>query len=172
EPEKPATYTVKSGDVLGVIAQRHGVQLALLRKLNGVTNDVIRPGQVLLLPESAKPAPEPDGQEYYEHEVRKGEVLSVIAARYSVSTQRLSELNRLGAKSLIRIGQRLRIPITDQNAHLTRPKPWTKYALTRFERGKVTLVASRGSWSGHVLDEKGNVLPEARQRIQSMLGSW
>lgn len=167
-PAERATYTVKSGDVLSVIAEKQGVPLALLRKVNGLSTDKIRPGQTLLLPTVHDGKPE-----YYEHEVRKGEVLSVIAARYRVSTKQLGEINRLGSASIIRLGQRLKIPVTTQNAHLTRPKPWTKYALTKFERGKVTLTTQSGrSWTGRVLDAKGAVLPEARHRIQSMLGAW
>jgi LysM repeat protein len=197
--EERASYTVKPGDVLGLIAQRQGVSLALLRKVNGVTSDTIRPGQSLLLPAvhevkpgeslgtiaerfgvtvnelyrhndlseesvlkvgqqvivvggtraqpliteagerraangnspakstpSTQPAekhePKPPDVDYYRHEVRPNEVLSVIAARYSVSTKELCELNQLRNASLIRVGQSLNIPVSDKNAHLTRPK--------------------------------------------------
>lgn len=179
-PDGPgATYTVKAGDVLGVIAERQGVSLALLRKVNDLSSDTIHPGQTLKLParegkaaSASKPEPEVPDFEYYQHEVRKNEVLSVIAERYGVPTKQLRELNRLANASLIRVGQRLNIPVTDENAHLTRPKSWSKYARRKFERGVVTLTTSVGSWTGRVLDEKGEVLPEARQRIQSMLGSW
>jgi LysM repeat protein/uncharacterized protein YcbK (DUF882 family) len=222
-----ASYTVKSGDSLGTIAEQHGVSLDLLRKANGIENDAIRSGQVLLLPTfhevkpgdvlgkiaeryglklselyrlngmndksvlrvgqkvviashqapPAEPAPgiEPAAApdvEYFEHKVRPNEVLSLIAERYAVPTKELSRINRLGKSSLIRPGQSLKIPITDDNAHLTRPKSWGKYAQRNFERGKVTLKAWSSEWTGRVLDEKGNVLPEAKQRIQSMLGSW
>lgn len=247
--EQRTTYTVKPGDVLSVIAQRQGVSLALLRKVNGVTSDTIRPGQALFLPTvhevkpgdalgtiaehygvtlselyrhndlheksvlkvgqqltivgavraqsgtaqrdegrtssdhpPAKGAPsdkpvekvEPTRPEVetYEHEVRANEVLSIIAARYSVSTKQLCEINQLRDASLIRLGQRLKIPISDENAHLTRPKSWSKYARTNFTRGMVTLKTAGSSWTGRVLDEKGNVLPAARKRIQSMLASW
>lgn len=241
--EHETTYTVKPGDALSLIAERHRVSLALLRKVNVLLTDTLRPGQVLLLPTiyrvkpgdvlgtiaerhgvklsellryndlgeqsvlkvgqkviiaggshtrgaseeplSSKTVPDPVSAskspaeplatpkpEYYEHEVRPNEVLSVIAARYAVSTADLHRINRLGKKSLIRIGQHLHIPVTRENAHLTRPKPWTKYARTSFERGKVTLTTMGGNWSGKVLNEKREILPLARKYIQSLLASW
>jgi LysM domain len=49
---KPAakTYKVKSGDSLSSIAARYGVTVAALKKANGMTSNVIRPGQVLKIP--------------------------------------------------------------------------------------------------------------------------
>ncbi|MCL2560699.1 MAG: transglycosylase SLT domain-containing protein [Rikenellaceae bacterium] len=41
------TYTVKSGDTLGGIAQRHRVTVAQLRQWNNLRSDLIRPGQRL-----------------------------------------------------------------------------------------------------------------------------
>jgi LysM repeat protein len=74
-----ATYTVKAGDSLGAIAERQGVSLVLLRKVNGVTRDKIRPGQVLLLPTV--------------HEVKPGDVLGTIAERYGMKLRELYRLN-------------------------------------------------------------------------------
>lgn len=241
--EGEATHTVQPGDALSVIAQRRGVSLALLRKVNGLSRDTIRPGQVLLLPtlyevqpgdvagiiaerhglalaelyrhngldqgsvlkvgqrliiagvRPARSAPSPArGQtassderpaesvkrrepeapqtEYYHHAVRPNEVLSVIARRYAVPVSELLQLNRLNDAALIRVGQRLKIPVTDDNARLTRPKPWSKYAQQTFERGRVTLTTQGGAWTGRVLDDAGKVLPEAQRRIQSLLASW
>jgi uncharacterized protein YcbK (DUF882 family) len=73
---------------------------------------------------------------------------------------------------VIRVGQTLKIPVSEDNAHLTRPKAWSRYARKDFERGVVTLKTMGGKWTGRVLDAKGNVLPAAQKRIQSMLASW
>ncbi|MFN3179125.1 MAG: LysM peptidoglycan-binding domain-containing protein, partial [Thermus sp.] len=43
------TYTVKKGDTLFRIAQAHGISVRELRELNGLTSDLIHPGQVLRL---------------------------------------------------------------------------------------------------------------------------
>ena len=47
------TYTVKNGDCLSVIAQKHGESLNNLRKANNNCNDSIFPGQVLKVPGTA-----------------------------------------------------------------------------------------------------------------------
>ena len=44
------SYTVKSGDSLSVIAQRHGIKTADLRKANSLSGDMIRVGQKLVIP--------------------------------------------------------------------------------------------------------------------------
>ncbi len=50
------TYTVKSGDVLGGIAIRHGVTVAAIKKANNLKNDVIWVGQKLVIPGAKKTA--------------------------------------------------------------------------------------------------------------------
>ncbi|MFH1057562.1 MAG: LysM peptidoglycan-binding domain-containing protein, partial [Pseudomonadota bacterium] len=44
------SYTVKSGDSLAAIARKHGVKLTALRQANGLRQDKIKPGQVLVIP--------------------------------------------------------------------------------------------------------------------------
>ncbi len=53
-PAKGATYTVKSGDVLGGIAHRHGVTVAELKKVNNLKGDTIWVGQKLTIPAGGK----------------------------------------------------------------------------------------------------------------------
>ncbi|MFU8894557.1 MAG: LysM peptidoglycan-binding domain-containing protein [Luteolibacter sp.] len=43
-------YTVKRGDTLSGIASRHRTTVAALRRANGISGDLIRPGQVLRIP--------------------------------------------------------------------------------------------------------------------------
>lgn len=47
---KLVKYTVRKGDNLSRIASRHGVTLAALRRANGISGDLIRPGQSLTIP--------------------------------------------------------------------------------------------------------------------------
>ena len=60
-PTGGATYTVRPGDWLGRIADRHNVSLAALLAANNLTgNSVIMPGQQLTVPGGAAgPAPAP-----------------------------------------------------------------------------------------------------------------
>ncbi|NGX61046.1 MAG: D-gamma-glutamyl-meso-diaminopimelic acid endopeptidase CwlS [Chlamydiae bacterium] len=50
EQDNSSTYTVQSGDSLGLIAQKHKTDSRTLKKLNNLTSDTIHPGQTLHLP--------------------------------------------------------------------------------------------------------------------------
>jgi len=51
-------YVVEAGDALAVIAWRHGVSLGALVKANGISvNDLILPGQRLVVPPATRPIP-------------------------------------------------------------------------------------------------------------------
>jgi membrane-bound lytic murein transglycosylase D len=47
--QEPVTYRVKSGDVLGKIADRYGVSVRQLREWNDLSGSFIRIGQKLLI---------------------------------------------------------------------------------------------------------------------------
>lgn len=49
-PVRPKKYTVKSGDSLSKIAEKHHTTVAKIKKLNGLRTDLIRTGQVLKIP--------------------------------------------------------------------------------------------------------------------------
>lgn len=53
----------------------------------------------------------PPKVEYVVHRVRRGETLSLIALRYRTSMQRILEANNLRSGRMLRIGQRLKIPM-------------------------------------------------------------
>lgn len=51
-PGSGITYTVRAGDSLWLIAQRYGTTVDAIKRLNGLTGDLIIVGQVLRIPES------------------------------------------------------------------------------------------------------------------------
>ena len=64
-------YTVRKGDTLAKIAQRCGVSVASMKKLNGLSGSTIRVGQTLVLRtargrrrESRRPPPPPSNRPY------------------------------------------------------------------------------------------------------------
>lgn len=113
--------TVRKGDTLSGLAQRHGLSVAQLRALNSLGGNLIRPGQVLRLKAAVnKPAP------LAVYTVRPGDTLGAIAGRAGVSVAALRTASGLSG-SLIRPGQRLRVPPRGTTAaKATPPKPTTE----------------------------------------------
>jgi uncharacterized protein YkwD len=51
------TYTVQTGDILGSISETFGISLTELRELNGLTNSIIYPNQILIIRGTSSPTP-------------------------------------------------------------------------------------------------------------------
>lgn len=121
-------YTVRSGDAVSTIAERHGVSSRQIASWNNLRRYRIRAGQKLKIyvstskakqlaqgtPRKTSPSravggpPAPSGTGSY-HTVRSGDTLWGIANKYSVQVDRLGKLNPgLNARNL-KIGQRVRV---------------------------------------------------------------
>ncbi len=114
--EGRGTWTVASGDVLSLIANRAGCSVADLRRWNNLRRDRIYPGQVLYTsaPGGQGSAPSSSGTTATRsYTVRKGDTASEIAERFGIGLSRLREANGLSRRATIRVGQELRIPDAD-----------------------------------------------------------
>lgn len=122
-PAGAATYTVRSGDSLSVIAQRHGTSVADLKTLNKLSSDVIRIDQVLLVPSGGSTAASSPASrasagstrvtgDGTRHVVKSGETPGAIAKRYGVSVDELMAANNISDPRRMQIGQELLIPGT------------------------------------------------------------
>jgi LysM repeat protein len=109
--QQGATYTVQSGDILGAIAERHGVTVADLRAWNDLENDLIRVGQQLTVRgvSTRGASGSSSGTTYRTYHVRSGETLGAIAARHNVSVSDIVSWNRGLDPDRIREGQEIRI---------------------------------------------------------------
>lgn len=104
------TYTVKSGDSLWKIANQFGTTPAAIRSANNLTSDVLRIGQVLVIPSNT---PSTGGTTTPStgntHIVQNGDSLWKIANRYGTTINQLKAINNLTNDNL-QIGQVLVIP--------------------------------------------------------------
>ncbi len=121
-------YTVRGGDTLVAIAQRHNCAISQLYALNPSLDDKpnIREGQTLKVPENVIPpavlasaqgrsaaasAGGREGSAVASYTVRRGDTLSAIAQRYDCDASQLYALNpSLNNKPNVRAGQSLRVP--------------------------------------------------------------
>jgi len=110
---RTAFHVVRSGETLGGIAAHYRVSLARLYSLNRINGTAyIQPGQRIRVPAPAARARAKAAAARFTTTtvtVRSGDTLSGIAARNGVTTASLLKANRLSVRSLLQIGQRLRV---------------------------------------------------------------
>ena len=95
-------YVVRSGDSLWLIAQKYNTTVDAIKRLNGLTSDILNIGQVLNIPSSGS-AP------YFEYTVRSGDTLWLLARRYGTTVDAIKKMSGITSDRLS-IGQILRIP--------------------------------------------------------------
>ena len=111
-------HTVRRGESLGAIAQRHRITVAQLKRLNNLSGTTIRPGQKLVVgtrtvavATAPKPTP-PSGEAFIYHVVQPGDTLWDIAKRYpGVSVDDLKRLNE--GVSELKVGDRIKVSKQD-----------------------------------------------------------
>ena len=109
------TYTVKKGDVLSTIAERHGCSVAQIKQWNNLSSNNIQIGQKLKVAAPAtaagtSSAPAAASGEYTTYTVKSGDSFYSIAKDYpGVSAQDIMDFNGLSS-SMIKPGMTIRIP--------------------------------------------------------------
>jgi len=104
------TYTVRSGDTLGTIADAHGIGLSTLRRFNGMGSRTTRiyPGQKLVVSEAAETVEVADASESTAYRIRRGDTLTTIARRFGVSVDELRRWNQIDSDRIV-VGQSITI---------------------------------------------------------------
>lgn len=104
------TYKVKSGDVLGKIADRHGVSISQIKEWNNLNSNLIKVGQTLYLYSKnstntslAENSSSSSGRTYT---VRPGDSLWIISQKHSLTVEQIKRLNNLNSNN-IKPGQKL-----------------------------------------------------------------
>jgi membrane-bound lytic murein transglycosylase D len=111
-------YRVRKGDSWWRISRRSGVPIAVLKKVNGHRNNLLRPGQQIMIPgkgdrivtASALSNTQVFAKKRANYTVKKGDTLWEIAKRFGTSTNTLLRANGLRSGRHLRIGQKLYIP--------------------------------------------------------------
>lgn len=116
-------YRVRGGDTLSGIAMKHRTTVSTLRNLNNLgRRSFIRVGQRLKVPDrgnnyrvvaasvsgSSSKGPAAKATSRY-HTVARGENLSLIARKYGLSVSQIMKLNKLSNRSILRVGQKIKI---------------------------------------------------------------
>ena len=162
-------YKVKSGDSLAKISKKFGVTTQALKEANGLPSNVLKPKQVLIIPDSGKKQTAKSRKalshksEYYV--VKKGDTLQTIANSTGHSVKEIKKWNHVSARSL-KIGQKL---------VLTRPGPVREVAMAKVEE------SDQLAEMGDILDEDGEDIIVGSDLIDidkdpgadpNLLGKW
>jgi len=115
-----ARHKVKKGESLWTIARRYGTSVQALIDANSVKNPkALRLGSYLLIPVDRITADKiaasnttgtKKSSKSSSYKVKPGDTPSEIAEKFDISTSSLLAVNGLNSKSIIRVGQKLKIP--------------------------------------------------------------
>nr|WP_252187812.1 D-alanyl-D-alanine carboxypeptidase family protein [Anaeromonas frigoriresistens] len=110
--QQDEAYIVKSGDTLYKIANKFGVDIGELKEINNLSNNMIYPGQKLIIPQNLKGI----------YIVKYGDTLYEISAKYNISVEELRIHNKL-VSNMIYPGDEIYIPSSDilQTIHKLSP---------------------------------------------------
>jgi len=111
---RTATHIVRSGETLGGIASHYRVSLSMLYSLNRISRTAyIQPGQRIKVPAPAARAAAKAGSHVGVRTttlvVRSGDTIGALAVRHGVSQASLLKANGLTSRSVLQIGQRLKV---------------------------------------------------------------
>lgn len=105
-PVEGIEHVVAWGETINIIAERYGVSVEDIVEANNLSDpDLIRAGDVLIIPGVAAPTPQAGV-----HIVRPGETLQSIASMYGTTVEAIALANGIINTNYIYVGQSLTIP--------------------------------------------------------------
>ncbi|QKE84561.1 LysM peptidoglycan-binding domain-containing protein [Arthrobacter sp. NEB 688] len=120
---RSAVHVVRDGDTMSGIAARYGVSLAGLLKTNHRSaSSLIHVGDRIVVrggkagSSSSKAASRSSKPASRTYVARSGDTLGGIAARYDTTVGDLARASGISSRSLLQVGQRLRVPTTAAHA--------------------------------------------------------
>ncbi|WP_042463834.1 C40 family peptidase [Neobacillus dielmonensis] len=107
------TYTVKAGDTLSGIAKQYGTTVTTIKTTNGLTTDTIYIGQKLTINSIQVSKEQTAAGSTYT--VQSGDCLSVLAAKFHLTTSQLKSMNQLTSDTVY-VGQVLKVTAAEVHA--------------------------------------------------------
>lgn len=101
------TYQVTDNDSLFGIASKFNTTVGILKALNQLDSNILKPGQILKVPSTLVEEVKPS--QYIVYTVKKGDNLYLIAKAYGISLEDLINFNEKG-NTFLQIGEQLLIP--------------------------------------------------------------
>ena len=143
------THVVKKNETLGGIAQRYGVSVSALQAYNGIANpNLLYVGKKLKIPSG--------NVREVSYTVKKGDSLGLIAKRFGVTASDLALINKISRPDLIRVGQKLTIPISGSRRPPT-PKLLDSTTLSRLN----SIRPKAGKWQRIIIHHSATPIDDA-----------
>ncbi len=142
-------YYVQAGDTLFVVAEKFGVDIETVRRLNYLIDDNIFVGQILQMPyqegvtAEGVPTATPEPFRYL---VVAGDSLGAIAEQFGVSTVAIMEANSMSNANNLFVGQQLVIP-----GYASAPAATTQGSAAGGAAATQTTATTGGSTVTHVV---------------------
>lgn len=109
-PETGKTYTVRPGDTLWRIADKHSTSINAIKSANRLSGETISVGQTIRIPGHGNTAVFAESNAASSHTVRPGDTFSQIAQAHGVSQDALARANPSAYPDRLLVGERLTIP--------------------------------------------------------------
>ncbi|MBT5691331.1 MAG: LysM peptidoglycan-binding domain-containing protein [Opitutae bacterium] len=146
-------HIVRKGENLSYIAIKNGVSREAIIRANDIRNpNLIRIGKKLIIPEK--------GSNYLNYVVRKGDSLGEIATHYRTTISKLSQLNNLRDANSIRIGQKLKIPLTGSSG-TSKPREESLLSTSLLKELK-NIRVKNARWKGIVIHHSATTVGSAK----------
>lgn len=123
-------YTVKAGDTLYGIANKYGLSVDELKKINNLKSNNLTINQKLLV--SGTSSNTNDSSNFDTYIVKSGDSLWSIASKNNTTVDKLKDINKLNS-NLLSIGQKLLIPKSSNTSNETSKKYTVKSGDTLYK---------------------------------------
>jgi len=156
-------YTVKRGDSLSRIANQFDTSIRAIKAANGLSSDLIRVGDKLVVPvsgstgassgmsaapsdsiSSSSTAPSFSTSGARTHTVKSGEYPGKIASQYGMTTDELLALNGITDPRKLQVGKVLKVSGSDSAANVDSPVPVVTTTIMQIDSPIMTAVPEAG----------------------------